>query len=70
MGWTLEAQEVNRVCKGNKEKVQEILVTLWELGYPNRSMLDEIWKKLRITDVPGVNGRTLIEFIQYLDQQP
>ncbi len=70
MDWSFEAHELARVCKGSKDKAQEVLVTLWELGYPNRSLLSEIWQELGLADVPVVNGKTLTEYIQFLDQQP
>lgn len=70
MDWSFEARDLARVCKGSKDKAQAVLVTLWELGYPNRSLLGEIWQELRIADVPVVHGKTLTEYIQFLDQQP
>jgi len=62
--------ELMRVCKGSNEKAQEVLVTLcalWELDYPNRSLLGAIWDELNLTALPEADGKTLREYITHVD---
>lgn len=67
MSWSFDAMSMLRACRNNLSACQDVLVTLWELNYPDKELLEGIWNEVGITETAAASGKSLAQYIQWLD---